>query len=278
MTEDPISPPASPGRPAVTPLFPRPHGPGAARLRRLFLHGFSVMDIAEPLCSFDAGQPAAAVRDFLEAESFDLAGVRKEGLVAGYAIREELFDGELGGFLHPFEPDDLVTDESSLAETIRSLHANGRCFVSSLGSVGYIVTFDDLEKPPVRMWLFGMVTILEMAMSARLRDEFPDDSWVKALSDERVARARELWNERLRRGKLCDLADCLQFADKATILLKTPGRPAQLGFQSKRKADEAFAEFQSLRNSLAHTQEIISSDWQAVVRLAASLELLLQAV
>ncbi len=278
MTEDPAPPPASPDLPTVAPLFPRPHGPGAARLRRLFLHGFSVMDIAEPLCSFDAGQPAAAVREVLETEAFDLVGVRKDGFVAGYALREELFEGDLGDSLHPFEADDLVTEESSLAGTIQSLHANGRCFVSSLGSVGYIVTFDDLEKPPVRMWLFGMVTILEMAMSARLREEYPDDSWVKALSEERVARARELWGERLRRGRICELADCLQFADKATVLLKTPGRPAQLGFQSKRRADEAFAEFQSLRNSLAHTQEIISSDWQAVVRLAGSLELLLRAV
>jgi hypothetical protein len=236
------------------------------------------MDVAEPLCSFDETQPAARVREHLEGMGFDLVGVRKDGLVAGYALREELFDGELGDTFHEFEADDLVTSESSLAETIQSLHANGRCFVSSLGSVGYIVTFDDLEKPPVRMWLFGMVTILEMVMSTRLREEFPDDSWTGSLSPERVARARQLWNERLRRGRECDLADCLQFADKATILLKVPGRATALGFKSKRKADDAFAEFQSLRNSLAHTQEIMSSDWQAVVRLAGSLELLLGAV
>ena len=277
MTEIPSSPPP-PDHDGVKPLFPRPRGPSAARLRRLFQQGFSVMDIAEPLCSFDAGQTATAVREFLEAETFDLVGVRKEGLVAGYALREELFDGELGSYLHPFEPDDLVTDEASLAETIRSLDVNGRCFVSSLGHVSVIVTFDHLEKPPVRMWLFGMVTILEMVMTARLREEYPDDSWTSSLSAERVARAKQLWNERLRRGRECELSDCLQFADKATVLLKTPGRPAQLGFQSKRKADEAFAEFQALRNSLAHTQEIMSSDWQAVVRLAASLELLLQSV
>jgi hypothetical protein len=252
--------------------------PSAQRLRRLFLQGFSVMDIAEPLCSFDAETSAAFVRDFLETKGFDLVGIRKHGLVAGYGVREELFEGELGAHLHSFEPDDLVADEASLAETIQSLHANGRCFVSSLGHVGFIVTFDDLEKPPVRMWLFGMVTILEMAMSARLRKEHPDDSWVKLLSPERCSRANELWNERLRRGRICELSDCLQFADKATILLKTPGRPAQLGFASKRKADDAFAEFQSLRNSLAHTQEIISSDWQAVVRLAGSLGQLLRAV
>src|SRR5512137_1441353 len=97
--------------------------PAAARLRRLFLQGFSVMDIAEPLCSFDAATPAAAVREFLETEAFDLVGIRKDGLVAGYGFREELFEGELGAHLHPFESDDLVTDEASLAETIQSLHA-----------------------------------------------------------------------------------------------------------------------------------------------------------
>ena len=270
--------PVSPAAPPDVPPDAHPHGPTAARLRRIFLHGFSVMDVAEPLCSFDDTRPAGAVREYLETMAFDLVGVRRDGRVAGYASREEIFDGELGGYLHEFEADDLVSAESSLAETIQSLHANGRCLVSSLGSVGYIVTFDDLEKPPVRMWLFGMVTILEMVMSSRLKEEFPHDSWTTALSPERVARARQLWTERLRRGRECELSDCLQFADKATVLLKTPGRAAALGFKSKRKADEAFAEFQALRNSLAHTQEIISSDWQAVVRLAGSLELLLGAV
>ena len=254
---------------------PKGANPQADRLRRLFLQGFSVMDVAESLCSFDGERPAWVVREFLQERDFDLVGVRRQGLVAGYAVREELFDGVLGDYLHDFVPDDLVTDGASLAETIRSLDVNGRCFVSRLGQIDSIVTFGDLEKPPVRMWLFGMVTMLEMAITRQLREEYEGESWGEVMTPERLGRARELRDERLRRGRDCDLLDCVQFADKATILLKKKGRAEALGFVSKRKAGDAFAELQSLRNSLAHTQEIISTDWRAVVRLAGSLELLL---
>jgi hypothetical protein len=256
---------------------PERDNPRTDRLRRLFLHGFSVLDVAEALCSFDAERPAWAVREFLEERDFDLVGVRRQGLVAGYAVREELFDGTLGDYRHDFVADDLVTDGASLAETIRSLDVNGRCFVSRLGQVDSVVTFGDLEKPPVRMWLFGMVTMLEMAISRQLRTEYEGESWGEALTPERLGRARELRDERHRRGREGDLLDCVQFADKATILLKKKGRAEALGFASRRKAGEAFAALQSLRNSLAHTQEIISTDWRAVVKLSSSLELLLSA-
>jgi hypothetical protein len=48
----------------------------ADRLRGLFLTSFSVMDVAEPLASFDAEKPAADVRAFLESRGWSLAGTR----------------------------------------------------------------------------------------------------------------------------------------------------------------------------------------------------------
>ena len=188
---------------------PKGANPQADRLRRLFLQGFSVMDVAESLCSFDGERPAWVVREFLQERDFDLVGVRRQGQVARYAVPEE------------------------------------------------------------------HVTMLEMANTRQLREEYEGESWGEVMTPERLGRARELRDERLRRGRDCDLLDCVQFADKATILLKKKGRAEALGFVSKRKAGDAFAELQSLRNSLAHTQEIISTDWRAVVRLAGSLELLL---
>jgi hypothetical protein len=66
------------------------------RLRRLFLEGFTAADVAEPFVSFDAERPAAEVRRVLEARGFDLVGVRRDGLVRGYAVREDLSGGTCG--------------------------------------------------------------------------------------------------------------------------------------------------------------------------------------
>lgn len=255
------------------PFVPPPGDHPGDRLGRLFLRAFSVMDIADPLASFDAVAPAAEVRAFLEARQQSLVGVREGGLVAGFAEREDLLGGTLADHVRRFGPDDLVPSTASLAETIRSLDANGRCFVSVLGRVGAIVTFRDLERPPVRMWLFGMITIFEMFLTARIRERLPDESWTRHVSPARLEKARALARERGRRGRDADLLECLQLADKATVLVKAPGVAPELPFPSRRQAEEGFQRIQALRNALAHTQrEIVSTDWALVVRMAESVD------
>jgi len=49
----------------------------------------------------------------------------------------------------------------------------------------------DLEKPPMRMFLFGMITMIEMTMTEILRHRYPNDSWQEFLSDQRLALAKK---------------------------------------------------------------------------------------
>ncbi len=246
------------------------------RLRRVFLQGFSVMDVAEPLVSFDAERPAAEVSRFLDEHDYDLVGVRVGGLVDGYARREELEGGQCGDHRHAFVPDDLVSESASLAETIASLGANGRCFVRVLNGVSAIVTLSDLEKPPVRMYLFGMITILEMLVAREIRARFPEGTWTQYLSEGRRAKAEALLAERRRRNQQVELLDCLQFSDKAQVLVKDPDARRDLGYESRKSALQAAKELETLRNNLAHTQEIISSSWERIVRFSGNLDQMLR--
>ena len=67
------------------------------RLRRIFFEGFTAMDLAEPLVSFDADSDAAKTRKYLIDMDFDLVGIRKNGLVCGFARQEDLVSGYCGG-------------------------------------------------------------------------------------------------------------------------------------------------------------------------------------
>jgi hypothetical protein len=245
---------------------------GRLHLKRLFLEAFSVMDVAEPLVSFDAASRADDVREFLRRKDYDLVGVRREGRVAGYAVREELASGCCGDHLHPFGPDDVVPSSASLQETIRSLGVNERCFVSILGQAGAIATLSDLEKPPVRMFLFGLFTILEMDMSREIARRFPDGEWVPLLAEGRKRKAEVLLAERRRRNQSVELLDCLQLADKGQILLHVPTLLERLGAPSRKQASRRLQELEALRNNLAHTQEIIPAGWQRIVEFTSNLE------
>lgn len=248
------------------------------RLKRLFLEGFTVMDIAEPLASFDGDKASAEVRAFMDAHDFDLVGIRKDGVVGGYARREELEGRACGDHMHGFGELDVVSNSASLAETIESLGANGRCFVTVLDQVAAIVTLDDLEKPPVRMYLFGMITIAEMMLGRMIQSRFPDGSWKHYVSDGRLKKADELLQERKRRNQEAELLDCLQFSDKGQVVAKDPELRRILGFESRKAGMKAVKELESLRNNLAHTQRIIASSWERIVRFSSNLEKLLEKV
>jgi len=162
-----------------------------SRLRRLFLEGFLAMDLAEPLVSFDAEAEARWVHEFMVEKDFDLVGIRQDGLVNGYVRREDLTSGVCRDHIQPFSVDnDLVPDTANLIDVVKSLAINERCFVVVLDRVSAIITLSDLEKPPMRMFLFGLITLGEMLMTEIIRHLYRDGSWQNLISAQRLAKAR----------------------------------------------------------------------------------------
>lgn len=249
----------------------------SSRLRRLFLEGFSAMDVAEPLVSFDESTRSVDVKQVMDEKRFDLVGVRKDGLVEGYVRRDDLTSGTCGEHFHPFTPDDdLVPDTANLIDVVKSLAINQQCFVTILDRVGAIITLTDLEKSPMRMFLFGLITLGEMLMTEIIRSRYSDDLWQSLLSEQRLTKARQLKEERARRGQYVDLIDCLQYGDKGWIISYDEEIRRALGQESRREARKAIKQMETLRNNLAHTQEIIPTGWQRIVIACSRLEINLE--
>jgi len=248
-----------------------------SRLRHLFFEGFTAMDIAEPLISFDSEADAPTVQKFMIEKDFDLVGIRVDGLVKGYVKRNDLRDGICEDYIHEFIlEDDLVPDTANLADVVRSLSINKQCFVMILNQVSAIITLQDLEKPPMRMFLFGLITISEMMMTEIIRRRYHDGSWQNFLSKQRLEKARDLQEERLRRGQKLNLIDCLQYSDKGWILSYDEDIRKALGQESRSAARKAIKELETLRNNLAHIQEVIPTGWKRLVIVCSRMEYNLQ--
>ena len=89
--------------------------------------------------------------------------------------------------------------------------------------------------------------------------------------------AEQLLQERRHRNEAIDLADCLQFTDKRTIVLKSNSLRHALGFPSKGKGEELLKTLEHLRDELAHAQDIITGRWPQLVEFAQRAEELLAA-
>jgi hypothetical protein len=245
-------------------------------LRRIFERSITVRDIAEAFASFDATQAAHEVRQFMEAREFDVVGVRREGLPAGYIRRTDLSTGTLSDHITSFDNQVLLPENASLLRAFEALRTTPRFLVTVMDQVWGIVTRGDLQKTPVRMWLFGLISLLEMQLLRLIRLYYPDDQWKSQISEGRMAQAVSILEDRRRRNEAIDLADCLQLADKRTIVAKTDSLKSLLGFPSRAKADETLGALEQLRNDLAHAQDVIAGRWPYIVDLAETAEDLLR--
>lgn len=247
-------------------------------LRGLFSRTITLRDIAEPLVSLDHDRPPEEVRRLMESRDFDVIGLREHGIVTGYVRRQDLDRPAAAATRTPFEPAEVLPDTAPLHAAFAALRDRRHVFITLLGQVGGIVTRGDLQKAPVRLWLFGLVSLLEMQMLRVVRERYPEDSWAPLLSEDRLGGARQVFEERRRRNEESDLSDCLQLGDKATILMKDRGLFAHCGFASRRSMETFFKEVGLLRNALAHANDIRSGRWPALVDLVTRLEQLIEAL
>lgn len=244
-------------------------------LRRIFEENFTVRHLAQAFVSFDDSRAADDVHTFMNKRDYDVVGVRKDGLIEGYVNREGLVTGVLNDYLKPFEPD-LFRDESvNIRVALRLLcEQPHRVYVQVLGRVSGIVTKGDLQKLPVRMWLFGLISLVEMQLLRLIRDGWPDESWKKLISPKRLADAQKLLNDRQSRNERIDLADCLQFCDKRDIVLENDKLRTELGV-SKESGEKTLRQLENLRNNLAHAQDILDGRWGELFNLVVAAENLL---
>jgi hypothetical protein len=164
----------------------------------------------------------------------------------------------------------VIDDTTPLHEVVQGLNRSDYLFVNSAGQVSGVIRRSDIQKPPMRMWLFGLVTISELRVTRLIDEVCPDDAWQKYLSPARVAKAHSLQEERRRRGQSRSLVDCLQFADKGRIVARDERLRQLTRFKSRGEVDRFVASLQDLRNNLAHSQDI-SGDWEVISELAINL-------
>jgi hypothetical protein len=202
-------------------------------------------------------------------QDFDVVGVRRAGHVVGYVERGSLENGACGVCLRGLEEATMVEDTAPLLKVLTALAGAPFLLVKSLGGVCGIITPADMQKPPVRMWLFGIVTMIEMRCAELIERHCPADSWKQYLSEGRLQKAQALLEERTRRNQSVGLFDCLQFADKGQIISRNEELRNLTIFTSRRQVQEAMRKLEQLRNNLAHAQDIPASDWDTIVQLCS---------
>jgi hypothetical protein len=177
---------------------------------------------------------------------------------------EDLLGASASDGALPTADNATVPAGSSLADTVLALEQHGRVAVAD--GAGTLAR-DTLDTLAFRAWLFGVLTFLE----ARARERLVHDrEWRGVLSEARLRKAREIKDERARRGRAISTVDALQFGDVASLATRHDGWYALFGVESRRQAKQLVRRLEVLRNGLAHGQDIVSHDWETIVTVARS--------
>ncbi len=241
---------------------------GYASMERILTQALTIGDIAESLVSLDATATRDEYIRIAAQRGFDIVGARAEGLVMGFVNCARLAPGAAPADIEFVDETAIIDQETPLREAILVLDRHPRVFVNALGGIAGIATRDDLEKAPARMWLFGILTLIETGLRNIVRNRHEGDAWMELLSPARAKRARAMTDERARRGETVDALDCIQFEDLGNLMARHEDVRAFFHFASRRAAERRMKEWSKMRNHIAHSQGYVRANWPLIVRVA----------
>lgn len=245
-------------------------------LRDMFENSISVNTISEKLICCSPVDNALEVRERMAVEDFDVLGVNENNQVSGYLEKEKLEAGHCKDYQKIFHPSQLIANSTPLIDILPIMKENNWIFVLEKNHVTSIVTRADLQKAPVRMLLFGQITLLEMNMQRIIESFYEHDAWQQYIWSERLEIARALFAKRKRRNEAISLLDCIQFCDKICLIVRSGELCKKLSILDKAEKQRLGA-IEDLRNKIAHAQDLVSgSSWEEVIDLTEFIGLLVQ--
>ncbi len=230
-------------------------------LKKIFVDNVTANSIYEPLLCCPADSTAKHAKDALKTRKFDVAGVKEtqNGEVIGYVVSDELEGGEVKEHLKVISSELLISDSTPIANIFEALTNRGFVFVLYGMHIIGIITRADVNKPPARIYLFGMISLFEMHLNSWIKYLYPSNSWEQKISDRRIKNARSIYEMRRNNSQDLSLLECLQFCDKRDLLRKSEDFRNE--FHISRKEFDSFAKsVEKIRNELAHSRNSIISN------------------
>jgi predicted transcriptional regulator len=244
-------------------------------LSKIFVDGITAKFIAEDLEPCEHDEDAAKVKVIMEEKDYDVYGIFTQGAIYGYVERDELRDGPCSRYEKVFHPSELVSDNTPLVDVFIILREEPRVFVLYGNAVEGIITRADLQKGPVRLMLYALIALLEVHLQRLIYMLHGDGTWQKLVKPVRLSKARDFHKKLADRNESIDLVSCLQFIDKANVLMKSQ-RSAKvmkkLMLENRDVAEAFFDEARQLRDNLAHSHDLTTKlSWPRVIDLAVKM-------
>jgi hypothetical protein len=227
-------------------------------IKQLFIENVTAQCIYEPLLSCPANSDSDHAKKALQLRDFDVAGVKEtdDGPIIGYVEAKDIGGESFDQYIKKIGLNLVLTESTPIADLINELANKDFVFVLAGSKITGILTKADINKPPVRIYIFGIISLFEMHLNLWITHHYPDDSWENEVAEGRVTTAKAIYEERKGNNLELSLLECLQFCDKRDILIKSEKFLNKFNF-SKNAFEKLLKSAEKIRNELAHSQNSI---------------------
>ena len=199
-------------------------------------------------CNIDDEREVVTLFAHPQFKDFDQIPVRKDSSIIGVVTHE--CEGSIEKCFHRLDESMLISAQEPLTQFIPLMAKRPPYrLVLQGGSIRGIVTRSDLLKLPVRVFVFTLVTHLELLMTDIIRKKYPDDEnenrWLRYLTEARQENVIKKQQSRKKENYDLPLLECTDFCDKRDIVRKISS------FSNKFKEDLEKIETY-VRNVVAH--------------------------
>ncbi len=206
-------------------------------------------------CQIDDERDLATI--FAEPQGYDHIPVRQGKSIIGVVVRGST--GKVADNFHRLSELNIISAQEPLTNLLPLMLETSYRLVLQSGFIKGIVTRSDLLKLPIRIYVFSLVTHLEILMSDIIRARYPDSQedtkWLEFLKPERQTRVREKQQKLAQGNRELPLLECTDFCDKRDIVRKICSLPEKF----KRELDSIERD---LRNTVAHAGDYAQDDEQ----------------
>ncbi len=247
-------------------------------IKKIFESNLTVETIKEEIEYIDVELSVDDAIVYLKTRGFDVVGIKnRENLQLGF-VHINTLEGQKGKVVHyitKFEHQFLITEDTSLLASIRLIKKHNHLFLLNKNQISGIVTRADLQKMPIRLLAFSMMSYLEMIFSAIIKTYIDDNYLAKYINLNRYESAKRIFNERMKRNEAIDLISCIQLADQRDILAKNPRFLEKIGLSKKQFVRE-MKDMIDIRNEIAHSQKIETINDDSLLNALEFVEQILQ--
>jgi hypothetical protein len=215
----------------------------------------------------------STVLETMQQQNYDIMPIQRNAKFIGYVERNSLDKTTpVERVLQQINLDVVVSANTYIHEMIRLFQRSKFFFINRANDLIGLVTYADLNKIPVRVWIYILINKLEYVLLQLIKSYYPDSSWMNELTDDRQKKITDRFNDKKKEDVETSLEDCLNLSDMIDLVERDRKLRSLMGFTSKKTSKKQFSGLNTLRNRTMHPSTSLITNYDSVKTLNQRIE------